>query len=318
MATRAQTSADLFMVRPAAFQANPDTLRSNAFQEQTTDPPGIVSRRAIEEFDAMVGLLRSCGVQPLVFADTAAPVKPDAIFPNNWISTHADGTVILYPMEAPSRRAERRADIVEALAEQYGYVVRRVIDLTDLENRGHFLEGTGSLVLDRVERLAYAGWSSRTHPAALEAFLAETGYSAIAFETADRSGRPVYHTNVMMSIGSRYALICAEAIADVQMRGTVLRRLRDSGRVLVEISLRQMLAFAGNVLEIDREADEPLIVISRSAFAALSASQRSALEDCGALLPIPVATIETVGGGSVRCMIAEIFLPRRHMVGPST
>ncbi len=311
MVTRAQTSAGLFMIRPAAFRLNPDTLPSNVFQEQTTDPPGIVSRRAIEEFDAMVAAMRGCGVQPLVFADTPDPVKPDAIFPNNWISTHADGTVILYPMEAPSRRAERRADIVEALAEQHGYVVRRVIDLTYLENHGQFLEGTGSLVLDRVERLAYAGWSSRTHPDALEAFLTETDYSPITFETADTYGRPVYHTNVMMSIGSRYALVCAEAIADAQMRKTVLRRLRDSGRSLVEISLPQMSAFAGNVLEIDREADEPLIVISRSAFAALLASQRRALEDCGALLPIPLDTIETVGGGSVRCMIAEIFLPRR-------
>lgn len=309
MATPAQTSANLFMVRPARFQANPDTLSSNTFQSGVSEPPGVLRHRATQEFDAMVDALRACGVRPLVFEDTPEPVKPDAVFPNNWISTHADGTAILYPMEAPSRRAERRTDFVDALAEQHGFVVRRVVDLTDLEDRGLFLEGTGSLVLDRVERLAYAGWSTRTHRAALAAFTGETGYAALGFDTADASGRPVYHTNVMMSIGSRYALICSEAIADEQMRETVLHRLRDSGRTLVEISLQQMSAFAGNLLEIDRGAEIPLIAMSRSAFAALSADQRGALEGCGRLLPIPVETIERVGGGSVRCMIAEIFLP---------
>jgi len=314
MTTQAQTSANLFMVRPACFQANPHTLSSNAFQGNVTESSDVLRRRATEEFDAMVDALRACGVRPLIFTDTAEPEKPDAVFPNNWISTHADGTVILYPMETPSRRAERRADIVVSLSEQHGFAIRRVVDLTDLEHRGLFLEGTGSLVLDRVERLAYVGWSSRTHAAALAAFTAETGYAALSFHTADASGRPVYHTNVMMSIGSRYALICAEAIADAEVRVKVLRRLQDSGRALVEISLQQMSAFAGNLLEIDLGTEGPLIAMSNSAFAALSADQRGTLEGCGRLLPIPIETIETVGGGSVRCMIAEIFLP--HGGGP--
>jgi len=264
---------------------------------------------ALAEFDRMVCSLRAAGVRLLVIDDTDEPAKPDAVFPNNWITTHANGDVVLFPLEAPGRRAERRMDVIDALSARHGFTVARVLDLSIYEREGRFLEGTGSMVLDRVHRVAYAARSTRTHPDMLRVFAHQTGYDMCAFDTLDDGGRPIYHTNVMMAIGGRFVVICAAVITDTGQREAVVQRLTRSGRRIIDITLEQMGAFAGNLLEVQGRHGEPLIVLSQTAHDALTIEQRATLQHCGTLLPVPVDTIEQVGGGSVRCMLAEIFLP---------
>ena len=257
----------------------------------------------------MVDQLRTAGVNVVIFDDGPDPVKPDAVFPNNWISTHADGTVYLYPMQAENRRLERRHDIVERLSTEHHFRISNITDLSPLELRGHFLEGTGSLVLDRVNRVAYAGLSDRTHPEALAEFAQIANYEIATFPTAGRDGRPIYHTNVMMTIGTRFAVVCAEAICDEAKRRAVLQKISETGRQVVEISLAQTENFAGNMIELSTQSGDTLIVGSRAAWGSLSDGQRAAIGSYGQTLQVPLETIELVGGGGVRCMIAEIFLP---------
>lgn len=309
MQVESQTTKHVFLVRPCHFGSNSETAGSNAFQQHVSDSAGEIQTRALAEFDGLFQALRLVGVVPIVFDDTDDPVKPDAVFPNNWVSFHGDGTVCLYPMEAPSRRIERRADIVEALSANNGFHVRKIVDLSAAEGDGLFLEGTGSMVLDRVNRVIYAALSSRTHMSVLADFAQQADYDITAFDAVDSAGRPVYHTNVMMAIGSRFAVICADAITDSLKRKTVVARLAASGREIVEISIPQMESFAGNLLELATESGEAVIVLSRAAYAALTVDQRNALARFGQVLPVGIETIEKVGGGSVRCMLAEVFLP---------
>ena len=309
MQAERQTTKHVFLVRPCHFGSNSETAASNAFQQQISDPAGEIQTRALAEFDGLFQALRSAGVVPIVFDDTDVPVKPDAVFPNNWVSFHSDGRVYLYPMEAPSRRPERRSDIVETLSESNGFHVREIIDLSAAENDGLFLEGTGSMVLDRVNRVIYAALSSRTHMSVLADFAQQADYEITAFDAVDSGGRPVYHTNVMMAIGTGFAVICADAITDSLKRKTVLARLAASGREIVEISTQQMENFAGNLLELATEPGEAVIVLSRAAYGVLTADQRNLLARFGRVLPVAIETIENVGGGSVRCMLAEVFLP---------
>jgi hypothetical protein len=257
----------------------------------------------------MVRSLRTVGVHLIIIDDTEKPVKPDAVFPNNWVTTHANGDVFLFPLEAPNRRAERRMDIIDALAAEHGFVVGRVTDLSAHEREGQYLEGTGSMVLDRAHRVAYAARSTRTHTELLNAFALQAGYEVCAFDTLDNSGLPIYHTNVMMAIGARFAVICAAVIADSRQREDFMQRLAGTGRQIINITMEQMAAFAGNLLEIRGAADEPFIVLSQTAHNALTDRQHALLQNCGRLLPVSIDTIERVGGGSVRCMLAEIFLP---------
>jgi hypothetical protein len=310
MQAEAQATMHVFLVRPCHFGSNPETAGSNAFQKDLADPADDVQARALAEFDGLVQALRSVGVVPIVFDDTDLPVKPDAVFPNNWVSCHGDGAVYLYPMEAPSRRLERRTDIIEALSEHHGFHVREIIDLSTAEGDGFFLEGTGSMVLDRVNRVIYAAMSSRTHMTVLADFAQRADYEITAFDAVDSGGQPVYHTNVMMAIGTGFAVICADAIVDDLKRKTVLARLAGSGREIIEISMQQMENFAGNLLELATESGQTVIVLSRAAFAALTADQRNSLACFGQVLPVAIETIEKAGGGSVRCMLAEVFLPR--------
>jgi hypothetical protein len=305
-----QTTMDVFLVRPCHFGSNPQTAGSNAFQKSVSAATAEIQARAVAEFDGFIRALEAAGVRPIVFADTDVPAKPDAVFPNNWVSFHSDGTVYLYPMEAPSRRAERRTDIIEALAEKHGFRVREIIDLSAAEDTGQFLEGTGSMVLDRVNRVIYAAMSSRTHMSVLADFAQRAEYEIAAFDAADPEGRAIYHTNVMMAIGAGFAVICADAIVDSQKRSTVLARLAASGREILEISGQQMQSFAGNLLELASESGNAVIVLSRAAYAVLTADQRNRLAKFGQVLPVAIETIEEAGGGSVRCMLAEIFLPR--------
>ena len=246
-------------------------------------------------------------MRPIVAEDTAEPAKPDAVFPNNWVSFHEDGTIVLYPMEAASRRPERRRDVVDFAAGMAGFRVSRIVDLSPLEQRGLYLEGTGSLILDHRERVAYAALSSRTHAAAVAEFGRQLGYEAVTFDTRDEAGVPLYHTNVMLSIGETFVVICAGAIPDLRQRRAVLDRLMASGRDVLAIDAAQMRAFAANILELATDG-RPVIAMSDTAREALGARELARLGDNADIMAVPVPTIEHVGGGSVRCMLAEVFL----------
>lgn len=292
------------MVRPARFAANPQTMSSNAFQRAAGAD---VARAARAEFDALLEALRGARIDVQAFDDTDEPAKPDAVFPNNWFSTHGDGTVVLYPMCAHNRRAERRLDLLDALR-RAGFEFNRLVDLSAHEIDDRFLEGTGSLVLDRASRVAYACLSPRTDAGLLAQWGAELGYRTFAFHAEDREGRPIYHTNVMLAIGTGWALVCLAAVPDPAERASLAERLTSGGREVVEIDLAQLEAFAGNLLELE-SPDGPVIALSATAHAALRADQRATLAAHARLLVVAVPTIEAAGGGSVRCMLAEIFLP---------
>jgi hypothetical protein len=297
----------VLMIRPARFGANPETADSNRFQQSGTTLDD--AQKALREFDALAGRLAAAGVEVIVADDTPEPVKPDACFPNNWVSFHADGSVVLYPMMAPTRRAERREAPIEAVR-RAGFRIGRRVDLAPLESRGEFLEGTGSLVLDRATQTAYACRSPRTTAAALDAFAASLRYRVIAFDALGPDGYPAYHTNVLMAIGERFAAICAAAIPDAGQRTAVLDELSRAGLETIDISVAEMNGFAGNLLALNARTGEPLIAMSEAALHALSTECRRRLERHGLFVTSPIPTIERLGGGSVRCMLAEIFLPR--------
>jgi len=300
------TTARVLMVRPAAFGANPETAASNAFQSALGSSDE-VRARALAEFDAFVKTLGAQGVEVFVAEDTPEPVKPDALFPNNWVSFHAGGKVVLYPMLAPNRRAEVRLDLLGRLERRGAIQPRTQIDLRPGAEHFGYLEGTGSLVLDRARRVAYACLSPRTSARKVGEFCAELGYAPELFHALDRAGRPIYHTNVMLSVGTGFAILCAESIREPDVRARVEARLREGGRELVTITLVQVEEFAGNVLELASKDGEPLIVLSRRARAALLPSQLAVLERLGRLVPVELDTIERHGGGSARCMLAELF-----------
>jgi hypothetical protein len=298
------------MVRPAAFRRNEVTSPTNRFQAANGDAnESRTAAAAVREFDACVSVLRVHGIDVRVFPGRTTTTLPDEIFPNNWFSTHPDGTLVLYPLMAWNRREERRRDILEQLQKQAGgFRIGRVIDLSGLEESGAFLEGTGSLVLDHGEHLAYAALSARTQAPALREFAKRTGYGVLAFHTRDGHGQAVYHTNVMMSLGEEFALICPEVIPAVTDRLRVLTRLERSGREVIEFSVDQLDAFVGNLIQL-RAGGKRIIALSRRALAALTVGQRRALARHGELVALDVDTIEVNGGGSVRCMLAELLLP---------
>ena len=307
-----QTADTILMVRPAAFVFNEQTAANNYFQQQTDGP---VHDNALQEFDAMVATLREKGIQVMVMDDTPEPVKPDAIFPNNWFCTSASGFLNIFPMFAPNRREEKRDEILQDLSQ--AYEIRDVYDWTEFEAEDMYLEGTGSMVIDHVLKIVYACLSPRTHPSLVQKFAKINGYQAITFTAKDDNGQLIYHTNVMLSIGDGYAVLCADAIEDDAERIAVIQLLASTGRDVVPITLQQMKAFAGNMLQVRNQEGESFIVMSRTAFDSLEAYQKEALERFGALLPINVTTIETVNGGSVRCMMAEIFLQPKLTVPAS-
>lgn len=302
-----QCADAVLMIRPARFGANPETADSNRFQQGV--PNSDAHEAARNEFDGLVARLRDAGVSVEVAEDTPEPAKPDACFPNNWVSFHDDGSVVLYPMMAPSRRAERRAEPVAQLRDA-GFQVARTIDLSPWEARGEFLEGTGSLVLDRCHRIAYACRSPRTTAGALADFAGRLGYRAVAFAALGPDGRPAYHTNVLMAIGERFAVVCDEAIPDPEERRTVLRELRQAGHEPISLSVAEMNGFAGNLLALRSADGGPVIAMSDTAWQSLAPASRRELERHGRIVTAPIPTIERHGGGSVRCMIAEVFLPR--------
>ncbi len=298
------------MVRPKFFGFNAQTAVTNRFQSPAAAD---VSERAVREFDAFAAALRAEGVTVCVVDDTDHPRKPDALFPNNWVSFHADGTVVLYPMHAENRRGERRADIVDAVARETGFTVRRVFDLTHHEKAGRYLEGTGSLVLDHATRVAYACRSPRTHEDVAREWAAEMRYDLELFSANDESGTPIYHTNVLMHVGTRVVVVALDAIDDAD-RARIAARLGNSDRQIVAIDHAEMRGFAGNMLEVgswdEYLGDYTILVMSESARHALATVKYKQLySSVDAVLAVPVEVIERHGGGSVRCMLAEVFLP---------
>ena len=304
-----QLASSVLMIRPVRFHSNPLTAASNRFQGKTAASPIEQQARAAAEFDGLARALADAGVRVVQFEDTPEPHTPDSVFPNNWISMHADGTVVLYPMEAENRRTERRRDIVDALASEHGFDVRQVVDLSAHESGGHYLEGTGSLVLDRTNRVAYACLSSRTHLDVLGDWAQRMGYDVVAFDAVDRSGVPIYHTNVLMAVGEKVAVICADAIPRGDQREAVLERLRQTGHEVVPISFGQMEAFAGNMLELRSAGGDRVLAMSDQARRSLTPEQLRIMERYDRIVSAPIDNIESSAGGSVRCMLAEIHLP---------
>lgn len=303
-----QAGSTVLMVRPARFGTNAETAGTNAFQRDAVGDAATVLARARREFDGLVAVLRENGVEVLVVEDSPEPAKPDAVFPNNWISFHADGTVVLYPLLAPSRRAEVRPEVLGELGRIGPGAPRRVLDLR-AEAGAEFLEGTGSLVLDRVARVAYACLSPRTSAVLLTRFCAVLGYRPRAFHATDARGVPIYHTNVMMSVGTRFAVVCLDALGDAHERAELAAELTGTGKELVPLTLDQLDEFAGNVLELRSRTGEALLVLSARARRALRPDQLAILRRHARLVSTDLTTIETHGGGSARCMLAEVFAP---------
>lgn len=292
----------VLMVRPRNFGYNPETAASNAFQQvvEIRDAAAL----ATAEFDRMVEQLRSCGIEVWVFDDRADVICPDAVFPNNWLAMLPQGPIILFPMEAESRRGEVNPDLVNDLRSRLGE--RTVIDLTDRANKGQFLEGTGSIIFDHQQKWAYACASSRTDLGLLSELCEMIGYAPISFEATDASGRQVYHTNVVMSVGAQRVIVCLESIADAIERSMLKERVKSSGKEILEISFSQMKAFAGNAFEVQAGAKN-CWVLSQTAWASLNQEQKAALESDGGVCAVEIPTIEQLGGGSARCMMAGVF-----------
>jgi hypothetical protein len=296
------------MIRPAAFGYNEETAGSNFFQHQPSNQQTI-QQSAIDEFDNMVNLLRNHDIDVIVFDDTSNPPKPDAIFPNNWLSTSPNGIISIFPLYAVNRRTEKRDDILKWLSEHFK--VKDVQDWSEFEAEGRFLEGTGSMVIDHDNKMIYAAVSVRTSLSVLEKFAAANGYQAIVFLATDKNGNPVYHTNVVLTLGENFAVLCEEAIEEEWELIAVRQLLESTSHTIIPITREQMHAFAGNMLEIKNKGGEKFLILSQTAFDSLRKEQKQMLEAYCKLLPIPIPTIENTEGGSVRCMIAEIFLERK-------
>ena len=299
------------MIEPVAFGRNPDSARTNAFMRDATGrKPDELQAAALHEFQGLVERLENDGVEVLVYRDSVDSPSPDAIFPNNWVSFHEDGRAILYPMEPPNRRPERRKEILDWLSAEKGFRLSEVVDLSHHEAEGRFLEGTGSMVFDRPGRTVYASVSPRTTPSLLREYGARFGLRVVSFHAHDADGVPIYHTNVALALGSGVAVFCGEAVRDHSERRALVESLENGGREVVEITMEQLYAFAGNMLALENARGETLIVMSERAFSSLRPAQLHELERHARLVRSPIPTIEDFGGGSVRCMLAEVFLPR--------
>ena len=302
------------MIRPHAFGYNPETAATNTFQRpQDPRTAADAAAQARAEFERLAQALSSEGISVCAVDDTREPAKPDAVFPNNWLSFHDDGTLVLYPMQSASRRLERRPEVIDAAVKRLNFKVSHLIDLTHHERQGRFLEGTGSLVLDHAQRVAYACTSPRTDAELVAEWARELKYEAVIFQASNRAGTPLYHTNVLMCIGERAVVIGSGAIAPGD-RERVLARLRASDREIIEIGHDEIERFAGNMLELgtwdEALGDSRVLVMSDTARRALTPELFAQLSGCtDTVLAVPVPTIEKLGGGSVRCMLAEVFRP---------
>ena len=301
------------MVRPDGFGFDEQTAATNTFQTHVSLSLKEIRARTNHEFDAMVDSLRQHGIQVVVFEDHEdAASKPNAVFPNNWLSMWPDGHVFLYPMATDSRRIERSFSALQELTRQFK--ITEVTDIAEVEAYGNYLESTGVMIFDHHNRIVYGCLSPRCDASLFTSHALQLGYEPALFEAYDAAGAAIYHTNVMMGIQSTTAVICAEAITDESVRAEVLSMLTRTGHKIVEITQAQMTSFCGNVLELQNEAGELFLAMSQSAFGAFTPEQRRILSCDKTLLPFDITTIETIGGGSVRCMLAEVFLPKKGMV----
>jgi hypothetical protein len=311
MTPEAQITDSLLMIRPVGFGYNPQTAVNNVFQKLAfaNQAAQTTQQKALDEFKNFTRLLRKNGVNVYIFDDTPEPATPDSIFPNNWVSFHANGSVITYPMFAKNRRLERQNNIIEGLRQHF--IINHELHLEHLELDQIYVEGTGSLVLDRPNKKAYACLSARTHLQALDIFASKTGYQIISFNATNGQGHEIYHTNVLMCIGESFALICHNTIRDLVQKNKVLDSLRANNKEIIEIKIEQMEQFAGNMLQVKNKKGELLIIMSKSAYFSLNPYQIGALSKHGRLIYSPLSTIEGNGGGSARCMLAEIHLPKK-------
>jgi len=300
-----QTTSHILMIRPVNFGYNAETAVNNAFQVAGMDAEA--QKKALREFDDFVSVLRSNGVDVTVVQDTPEPHTPDSIFPNNWISFHNDGTVIFYPMYAANRRLERKQHVIDTVRTLFE--IKSQIDLSSYESKNIFLEGTGSIVLDRDNKIAYACLSPRTDKKVLEDFCKQTGFKPVSFRAVDSKGREIYHTNVMMCVADHYVVICLESIDDKTERENVTTAITGSDKEIIEISFDQMNHFAGNMLQVENVSGQKLLVMSSQAFRSLTKQQVDKLSSYNNIIHSPLVTIETNGGGSARCMMAEVHLP---------
>src|SRR5262245_30722560 len=303
---RRQSTNSVLMIRPSRFYPNPETAADNAFQRDADRGPEALTLAARKEFDAVVQALRVAGVSVHVFEDTTEPEKPDAVFPNNWISTYHDGRIALFPMYSALRRRERRQDIVQELRKHYR--VTEVIDYSAFEDEGCCLEGTGSLVLDHLNKIAYVSLSNRSNPKVIQRFADDFSHEPVIFTSNGPNGQPIYHTNVMMCIGTAFAMIGLEMIPNKAERQQVRARLEKTGKEILELSADQIANFAGNAIELQNRLGEKLLVLSSRAARALTEEQRERLTRHAELTQFEIPTIE-LGGGSARCMMATIHLP---------
>lgn len=298
-----QTTSRILMVRPYRFEFNAETATNNQFQQK--DDSQNVSQMAINEFDALVETLRSNDIDVTVVQDTPEPWTPDSIFPNNWFSSHIGGELVLYSMFAENRQAERKQGILHLLRRKMNHT--KLIDLTHWENQGEYLEGTGSMIFDRVKNIAYACRSERTSDKVFQDFCAKMGFDGVLFDAVDKDGDPIYHTNVIMEVGTQVAIICLESIKDDDERNRVVARLNETGKIIIDITLEQVNHFAGNMIELKSRSGKPIMVMSESARKALTPDQKRIISTYNKIVSSDLNVIEKNGGGSARCMIAELF-----------
>lgn len=295
------------MIKPRAFGFNSETAESNVFQKKTNLSSDILHKNALTEFEKMVMQLKNADIEVFVFEDLNNET-PDSVFPNNWVSFHDDGTVVLYPMLSPIRRKEKRLDILESLRKNFK--MNRIVDLTMHEQEAKFLEGTGSIVFDHQNKNAFAALSPRTDFQLFNELCSVLDYQPICFNSFDKNQMPVYHTNVMMAIAEKFAIVCMESIPDEKEKTNLMSALKLSGKEIIEISIDQMYKFAGNALFVKNNEEQPFLIISKRGLECLTEDQKSIMtKSCRLIFP-SVETIENTGGGSVRCMISEINLPR--------
>lgn len=304
-----QSSDTIVMVRPSNFGFNPETAANNAFQKYDETSPDTIKQKAIEEFDHAVALLKSKGVDVIVWQDSPDIIKTDAVFPNNWFSTHDDGTLLTYPMFSENRRQERDPELLDYLIRNFK--VTRDYTMAHYEEEGLFLEGTGSLILDRVNQIVYACRSERTSVSLFDKWCVIMNYKGIFFEAKDENGMAIYHTNVLMALGTDLAVICLSAIQNPVEREKVLEALQQTGKTIIDISYHQMNHFAGNMIELRGYHNQKFMVMSETAYESLNSKQIEIISNFAEPLPIKIPTIEKYGGGSARCMIAEIFLEKK-------
>ncbi len=303
-----QTTSHILMIKPVAFDFNAETAVNNAFQQRGSNKQ--VQEKAEAEFDGFVQKLTDAGIDVTVVQDTPIPHTPDSIFPNNWISFHHDGSIVLYPMFAVNRRAERKQNVFDSIQKKFS--IRHTIDFTEREHQNRFLEGTGSMVLDRDNRIAYACISPRTEKTLFEEWCVQLGYKPCSFHSVDEHGGEIYHTNVMMCVADQYVVICLDSIPNTAERNLVTYTIAKSEKTLIDISYSQMNHFAGNMLQVKNKKGEKIVVMSSQAYRSLTKEQVNEIESYNRIIHSDLTTIETNGGGSARCMMAEIFLPAKN------